>query len=115
MAKHRGPNRLRLTQRAVVVYRRPMNSTEDLDWLRQRLISIDEEIQATAPDDLQTRFDLARAADSCRAMLRSGNAEALAAARISWTERAATKGTHEQNLEALEAMARFMPSEGGGP
>jgi len=67
------------------------------------------------PDDLQARFDLARAADSCRSMLRSGNIEALATARTLWNQRAANKGTHEQNLAALEAMARFMPSEGGGP
>jgi hypothetical protein len=92
-----------------------MEGGEDLDWLRQRLVSIDEEIRLTAPDDLQTKFELACAADSCRSMLRSGNAEALAAARTSWNKRAANKGVHEQNLAALEAMARFMPSEGGGP
>jgi len=92
-----------------------MDSDEDLDWLRQRLISIDEEFRATSTDDLELRFDLSVAADSCRSMLRSGNAEALASARASWTERAANKSTHEQNVAALEAMARFMPSEGGGP
>lgn len=46
-------------------------------------------------------------------MLRSGNAKGLAAARKSWTERAANKGSHEQNIAALEAMARFMPGDGG--
>ncbi len=92
-----------------------MDNDEDLDWLRQRLMSIDDELRATSADDLQLRFELAVAADSCRSMLRSGNAEALAAARLSWTERAANKGTHDQNVAALEAMARFMPSEGGGP
>ena len=92
-----------------------MDNDEDLDWLRQRLMAIDDELRAASAEDLQLRFDLAVAADSCRAMLRSGNAEALAAARESWTERAANKGTHEQNQAALEAMARFTPPEGGGP
>lgn len=92
-----------------------MESNEDLDWLRMRLVSIEEEIRTIPPDDLKARFDLARAADSCRSMLRAGNAEALTAARTLWNQRAANKETHEQNLAALEAMARFMPTEGGGP
>jgi hypothetical protein len=97
------------------VYGGAVERNEDLDWLRTRLVSIEAEIRSTSPDALQAKFDLARAADSCRSMLRSGNAEAVAAARALWNERAANKGTHEQNLAALEAMARFMPSEGGGP
>lgn len=76
-------------------------------------MSIDDELRATSGEALQHRFELASAADACRSMLRSGNAEALAAARVLWTERAAHKGSHEQNVAALEAMARFMPSEGG--
>jgi hypothetical protein len=90
-----------------------VDGDEDLDWLRRRLMSIDDELRATPGEDLQLRFELARAADACRSMLRSGNAEALAAARVSWTERAAHKDTHEQNVAALEAMARSMPPEGG--
>lgn len=90
-----------------------MDDAEDLDWLRQRLVSIEDELRATSSEDLRGRYELASAADACRSMLRSGSADALAAARVLWTERAAHKDTHEQNVAALEAMARFMPPEGG--
>ncbi len=86
---------------------------EDLDWLRERLVAIDDDLRATPTDDLTARFELASAADACRSMLRAGNAAAVAAARSSWTARAAHKETHEQNVAALEAISRFMPSEGG--
>lgn len=86
---------------------------DDLDWLRQRLVAIEEELRTTSPDDLQTRFDLATAGDRCRSMLRAGSSDALAAARLEWTARSARKGTHEQNTAVLEALARFMPGEGG--
>lgn len=89
--------------------------SDDVDWLRQRLVAIEDEIRATPPDELQTRFELATAGDQCRAMLRAGSADAVAAAREAWTARAANKGTHEQNVAVLEAIARFMPGEGGGP
>ena len=91
-----------------------MGKDEDVDWLRQRLVSIEDELRSVGADDLELRFELARAADVCRSVLRSGHAEQLADARASWAERAANKGQHEQNVAALEAMARFMPFEGGG-
>jgi len=92
-----------------------MTDSDDLDWLRQRLAAIEEEIRATAPDEFQVRFELATAGDRCRSMLREGSADAMAAAREAWTARAANKGTHEQNVAVLEALARYMPTEGGGP
>jgi hypothetical protein len=86
----------------------------DMDWLRRRLVAIEDERRSVPRSDLATRHDLSQAADACRAMLRAGNVEAVAAARKRWTQRAANKNAHEQNVAALEAMARFMPGEGSG-
>jgi len=87
---------------------------DDLDWLRQRLVLVDKAIRAAAPDDRELRFGLAQEGDRCRALLRSGNAEAVADARESWTERAANKGTHQQDVAALEGRARNMGGSAGG-
>jgi len=98
-------------------YRRCMSSERanmsDLDWLRQRLVEIDDQRRALPDDDLEARFVLAQAADRCRAALRAGNHDAVAAARAAWSARAGRKGAHEQNVAALEAMARFMPGDEG--
>lgn len=90
-----------------------MEPSNDADWLRQRLISIEDELRTIADSNAAARYELMRAADACRNMLRAGNAEALEAARQRWTSRAANKDSHEQNVAALEALARFMPGEGG--
>jgi hypothetical protein len=91
-----------------------MDDDTDMDWLRRRLVAIEDERRSLPPTDLAARNQLAEAADACRAMLRSGNAEAVAAARERWSQRAANKSTHEQNVEALEAMARSMPGDASG-
>lgn len=87
---------------------------EDLDWLRRRLVAIDKAIHDAPPEDRELRYGLAQEGDRCRTMLRSGNAEAVATARLSWTERAAHKTIHEQNVPALKAIARNMGGAQGG-
>lgn len=90
------------------------DSATDMDWLRRRLVAIEDERRSVPTSDMATRHELSQAADACRAMLRAGNADAVAAARERWSQRAANKNTHEQNVEALEAMARFMPADESG-
>ena len=91
-----------------------MTHLQDLDWFRQRLVTIEEEIRTTPAHDLKTKHELAVEGDTCRGLLRSGNAKALNAARELWSERAANKGSHEQDVAGLEGRAQSMGGDGGG-
>ena len=90
-----------------------MSHIQDLDWYRQRLAAIADEIRTTPADDLKAKHDLAVEGDTWRSLLRSGNAKELAKARKLWTERAANKGSHEQDVAGLEGRAQSMGGEGG--
>lgn len=95
-----------------------MNSSNssDLDWARQQLVAIDDELRELPRDDFARRGALHAAADTFRDILRRGHAGALAAAREQWHARAGHKGGHTVDVAALEGWVRsMMTGPGTGP
>ena len=72
------------------------------------------QITALPGDDFAGRYALERRLDDLRTRLHEATADDLEAANDEWAERAGRKGEHTQNVDALEAMARMMPSQGAG-
>jgi len=82
-----------------------MTADDDLDWARQQLVAIDDELRAVDRDNFARRHALQVAGDTFRTVLRRGHADALAAARAEWNARAGHKGEHEVDIEALDGFA----------
>ena len=83
--------------------------------LLAEIASLRAQADALSSDEFATRYALETKIASLRAQLHEATADQLEAAGDEWAERAGRKGEHAQNVEALEAMARMMPGEGGAP
>ena len=85
----------------------------DLDWIRSRIVELDDRQRALPPTDIAARHALLEATDGLRAILRDGHADQIHAVREGWEARAGRKGEHEVDCEALAGMVRsMMPSQG---
>ena len=96
----------------------PPGSTEpepDESELLAQIGELRARADALPSNEFATRFALEKQLDELRARLHELTAGELEAASDEWAERAGRKGEHEQNVAALEAMARMMPGEGGAP
>jgi hypothetical protein len=84
--------------------------SDDLDWVRRRMIELDDARRALPADDLAARHAIHQTIDDLRTMLRQGYAEAIHEVRARWGERASRKGGHEIDYEAIAGMVRGMVS-----
>ena len=85
-----------------------LEAETDLDWIRSRIVELDDRQRALPPTDIAARHALLEATDGLRTMLRSGLADELHAVREAWEARAGRKGDHEVDYEAIAGMVRSM-------
>jgi hypothetical protein len=91
----------------------PADEAADLDWVRQRLVELDDRQRGLPATDIAGRHALLEATDGLRTMLRNGFAAELHVVREQWEQRAGRKGDHELDYEAIAGMVRsMMPSQG---
>ena len=85
---------------------------DDLDWVRQTLVRLDDEQRALPSDDLAGRHAIMQTIDDLRTMLRQGYTDAIHEVRAQWSERAGQRGEHEPDYRTLAGMVRSMFSQG---
>lgn len=85
----------------------------DLDWIRQRIVELDDRQRSLPSTDIAARHALLEATDGLRSILRDGHTERIHAAREGWEARAGRKGGHEVDHDVIAAVVRsMMPSQG---
>ncbi len=84
------------------------------DQLQAELVALDEAHRILDGNDFVGRHALSVRLDAVRSAVKERHALALDAAKAAWADRAGHKGTHAEDPETAQAVARSaMPGEGG--
>ena len=91
-----------------------MDVEASADWIRRRLVEIDDEVRSLPSDDFARKHALRSEGDRLRELLGQGVEADASQTLAQWADRAVRKASHSADEELEEAKARLTSSGESG-